>query len=132
MIQIAIWGIAAMLVVKALDILHQQSISNASNNAGSFSLSTGAAVLAILSAIGLVWLTNEQVKSGEGLSPLAQTSVFQSNADAVDSSLTPENRRLRDSILAEGNAAEAMEGLSATADALEAAADDSTRSLRAK
>ena len=63
MLQIAIWGIAAMLVVKALDILHQQAIARASGNSGSEGLSTTAAVFAILFAILLVYLANEQTNA---------------------------------------------------------------------
>ena len=63
MLQIAIWGIAAMLVVKALDVLHQQSISRASGNLGSEGLSTAAAAIAIVSAIGLVYLASAQVNA---------------------------------------------------------------------
>ena len=63
MIQIAIWGIAAMLLVKALDVLHQQSISRSSGSAGSEGLSTGAAVFALLAAIALVYLADKQVEA---------------------------------------------------------------------
>ncbi|MFM5885728.1 MAG: hypothetical protein ACKOQ3_10470 [Novosphingobium sp.] len=63
MLQIAIWGIAAMLIVKALDVLHQQSISRASGTPGSEALSTIAAVLAVVSAISLIYLAGEQVKA---------------------------------------------------------------------
>ena len=63
MLQIAIWGIAAMLVVKALDILHQQSIARAAGHPGSEGLSTTASVFAILSAILLVYIANEVTKA---------------------------------------------------------------------
>ena len=63
MLQIAIWGIVAMLVVKAFDVLHQQSISRASGTPGSDGVSTAAAAIAIVSAIGLVYLGSAQVNA---------------------------------------------------------------------
>jgi hypothetical protein len=122
MIQIVIWGMAAMLVVKALDILHQQSIAGASGNAGSFLLSTGAAVLAILSALGLIWLASQQVNSSDslrtsalGLSGSASTMSELSAAEAM-----------------EGTSGNAMEEIAAIANELEATADNATNAALAK
>ena len=77
MLQIAIWGIAAMLVVKALDVLHQQSISRASGNAGSEELSKVAAAIAIVAAIALVAMADKQT---EGMANTS--SPFGSTADS--------------------------------------------------
>jgi hypothetical protein len=104
MLQIAIWGIAAMLVVKALDVLHQQSISAASDKPGSFTLSTSAAVMAILSAIGLIWMSNMQVASGTGMAPFASSY---SRAPVSEAEMA-----------AEMNVADALEGT--TSDAMNA------------
>ena len=89
MLQIAIWGIAAMLVVKALDILHQQSISLASGNAGSKGLSTLAAVFAILVAIGLVYITDQQVKSTQATENPFQSTMNFSVPDERSNNLLP-------------------------------------------
>ncbi len=62
MIQLAIWGICAMLIVKALDVMHRDSIAS-HDDKESPALAKGAAVFAVLSAALLFVLSLGQAAS---------------------------------------------------------------------
>jgi uncharacterized membrane protein len=63
MLQIAIWGIAFMLLIKGLDVLHQMRIAQLSGNGGSVVLAVVTFVLAVIFAIFLIWASVEQSNS---------------------------------------------------------------------
>tara|TARA_B100000949_G_scaffold13921_1_gene10677 strand:- start:373 stop:588 length:216 start_codon:yes stop_codon:yes gene_type:complete len=59
MLQIAIWGICIMLIVKAIDMMQRQSLAKDPESA--VGLTTAGTVIAILGAIGLFFLAQGQV-----------------------------------------------------------------------
>jgi hypothetical protein len=63
MLQIAIFGIAIMLVLKGLDVWHQQKIAESAGHTGSHVTAMLACALAVFGALFLVWLSFEQVNT---------------------------------------------------------------------
>jgi len=63
MLQLVIWGIALLLVVKGLDVLHQQSIVRDQGHNGAPGLAGFIALLAILGAAFLVIASEQQGSS---------------------------------------------------------------------
>ena len=63
MIQIAIWGIAFMLIVKGVDMLAQQRIAKSAGHDGSPLLSTIGFFLALVFALALFTISSSQVSS---------------------------------------------------------------------
>ena len=59
MLQLAIWGICAMLIVKALDVMHRDSIAS-HDDKESPALAKGTAIFAIVAAMILFVLSLEQ------------------------------------------------------------------------
>ncbi|MFN3777035.1 hypothetical protein [Sphingomonas parapaucimobilis] len=70
MLQIAIWGIAMMLLVKGIDVLHRQRVAQDGERNGAPALALAAAVLAIGGAVLLVWMANKQASNTSGLPAL--------------------------------------------------------------
>jgi hypothetical protein len=54
MLQIAIWGIALLLLVTGLDVAHRQSVAKAAGNAPSGGFSTFVLVISIVGAVFIV------------------------------------------------------------------------------
>jgi len=71
MLQIAIWGIAIMLLVKGIDVLHRQRVAPDGDRSGASALAFLAAALAIGGATLLVWMANKQANSASGLPAIA-------------------------------------------------------------
>ena len=68
MLQLAIWGIAMMLVVKGLDVLHRDAVAaKAGHGSPAFAYTT--TIVAILGAAALVFLSDEQVKQTPSFNP---------------------------------------------------------------
>jgi hypothetical protein len=67
MLQIAIIGIAIMLVLKGIDIWHQQKIAESAGHAGSHFVAMVAFAIAILGAIFLIWASVKQVSNTPNL-----------------------------------------------------------------
>jgi hypothetical protein len=63
MLEIVIWGMALMLVVKGLDVLHQQRIAEKAGGDGSRTLAVLIFVLTVVGAILLVTLAGNQASS---------------------------------------------------------------------
>ena len=63
MLQIAIIGIAIMLVVKGLDVWHQQKIAESAGHTGSHFTAMVACTIAVFGALFLIWASFEQVQS---------------------------------------------------------------------
>jgi hypothetical protein len=62
MLQIAIWGIAIMLVVKAFDLFHQEAIAKAAGAPASPFLPGIGGLIAIFGAVFLVLSANGQAE----------------------------------------------------------------------
>ena len=62
MLQIVVWGMAIMLVVKGLEVMHRQAIAQKANQ-GAILPMLLASTVAFLGALFLFWLANEQVSS---------------------------------------------------------------------
>jgi uncharacterized membrane protein len=60
MIEIAIWAMAIMLVVKGLDVLHQQRIAEVAGNPGSHYLALATFGVAVIGAVVIVKLAHSQ------------------------------------------------------------------------
>ncbi|WP_294138553.1 hypothetical protein [Sphingomonas sp.] len=75
MIQIAIWALAIMLVVKGLDILHQQRVAEQDGKLGAPALANTAAVIAILGAVLVVYTASRQSSAMSGLTSYKPTDA---------------------------------------------------------
>lgn len=60
MLEIAIWGIALMLVVKGLDVLHRQFSTRSEGHSGAPGLAYGTAAVSMTGAILLIVLARGQ------------------------------------------------------------------------
>jgi len=68
MLQIAIWGMCIMLVVKALEMMQRQALAKEPEK-GAVGFTTAATVIAIAGAILLFFLANGQVAEMPSTSP---------------------------------------------------------------
>jgi hypothetical protein len=68
MLQIAIWGIAMMLVIKGLDVLHRDAIAAKAGH-GDPKFAWAVCILAAIFACALVYLAGEQVKNSSTATP---------------------------------------------------------------
>ena len=68
MLQLAIWGIAMILVVKGLDVLHRDAVAAKAGHESPFFAYT-TTIIAIVGAAALVLLAGEQVKQTPNFNP---------------------------------------------------------------
>jgi hypothetical protein len=84
MLQIAIFGIAIMLVLKGLDVWHQQKIAESAGHVGSHVTAMLACAVAVFGAVFLIWLSFEQVNNSPTLSSAAGTQGSSMDLQAVE------------------------------------------------
>jgi hypothetical protein len=84
MLQIAIWGICALLIVKGLDVLHQQHIAESAGHKGNETLALVTLLVSVGAAIGLFLVSREQASVGSDTSPYGSMSAAQAEAAAIE------------------------------------------------
>ena len=77
MLQLVIWGICIMLIVKAIDMLQRQALAKTPEE-GAIALTTSGTVFAILGAVVLFFLGNAQAD----LTPNGSPYVFDTRGAA--------------------------------------------------
>jgi hypothetical protein len=73
MLEIAIWGICLMLLVKAFDVMHRQSVAKAAGTPGSAALVVVVAIIALGGAALLFVVAHEQALSSRNSLPSTPT-----------------------------------------------------------
>jgi hypothetical protein len=93
-----------MLVVKGLDVLHQQAIARGAEQTGSPLLAVGTFILTALGAIFLVIAAGKQALSSMGQLPSMTSYDSRGAAETAWDEATPETRAKVNAMMADANA----------------------------